>query len=230
MNPELTVLVPAYQEEDNLRRNLPLLLEAAGACTPAHEILVVDDGSTDAGPEIAEGFARRGPVRLVRHPRNLGPGAAVPTGVFWARGDWILLVPADLACAPADLWRVWDARREADVVVALRSARGDVPAWRKALSKAFTGTLRAVTGSTIEQFTYIQMVRRALFEDLPLCSRGVFVTAEIILRAERAGLRLVQVPLAYQPREAGRAAGASPRAMARAAWEMVGYFVSSSGT
>lgn len=224
MNPALTVLVPAYQEEDNLRSNLPVLLEAAGACTPAYEILVVDDGSTDAGAEVAESCARRGPVRLVHHPRNLGPGAAVPTGVFWARGEWILLVPADLACAPEELVRVWDARCDADVVVALRSARGDVPAWRRLLSTAFVKSLQGLTGSAIEQFTYIQMVRRALFEELSLCSRGVFVTAEIILRAERAGLRLVQVPLAYQPREAGRASGASPRAMARAAWEMLFYF------
>jgi len=224
MNPELTVLVPAYQEEDNLRRNLPLLLEAMGGCTAAYEILVVDDGSTDAGPDVAASFARRGPVRLVRHPRNLGPGAAVPTGVFWARGAWILLVPADLACDPADLRRVWEMRQDADVVVALRSARGDVPGWRRALSKAFVATLRGLTGSAVEQFTYIQMVRRALFEDLPLRSRGVFVTAEIILRAERAGLRLVQLPLAYRPRESGRASGASPRAMARAAWEMLVYF------
>jgi glycosyltransferase involved in cell wall biosynthesis len=228
VNPELTVLVPFFNEEENLRRNLPVLVEAARACTPRHEILLVDDGSSDSGLAVVEAFMAgmrdRRRVRLVRHPRNLGPGAAIPTGVFWARGDWVMLVPADLACHPSELPGFYQARQGADLVVGLRSDRRDNPLWRRMLSQAYIATLRTLGGSAVRQFNYLQLYKRELFARLKVRSRGVFVTAEIILQAERAGLTLAQVPLTYLPRQAGRASGASPAAMLRTLMEMAGHF------
>ncbi|MBN2493548.1 MAG: glycosyltransferase family 2 protein [Deltaproteobacteria bacterium] len=225
MRPALSILVPVFDEQANLRRNLPALRAAARACTPAHEILVVDDGSTDRSAEIVRRAARRDPrLRLVRHPRRLGPGAGVPTGLFWARGDWMALVPADLACEPADLGKLWAARLQADLVVGLRGARGDVGLSRRALSAVFTTAVRLLGRSALRQFTYIQMLRRQLFAELLLESRGVFVTAEAILRAEAAGCRLVQVPMRYRPRLRGRARGASPEAALRCGLEGLRFF------
>jgi len=223
--PELTVLVPVYNEEKNLARNLPVLVAAARACSPNYEILLVDDGSKDAGRElIAAAQKKNRRIRLRTHARNLGPGAAIPTGLFWARGQWIMLLPADLACAPAQIPDFFAARRGADLVVALRSDRADYSLARKALSVTFLALVRGLSGSQIRQFNYLQLYRRSIFDRLRVNSRGVFVTAEIILRAEQAGFRVRQFPMQYRPRLAGKAAGARPSAIARCGLEMTRFF------
>jgi glycosyltransferase involved in cell wall biosynthesis len=225
--PELTMLVPVFNEEENLRVYLPVLQKIADACTQEYEILLVDDGSHDASAEVIEGYMKTNArVRLVRHPRNRGPGSAVPTGISQARGEWIALVPADLACDPEEIPRLWRARTGKELVVGLRSDRRDYPLWRKILSLVYIHTLRLATGSRARQFNYIQLWRRELVAGLDLKSRGVFVTAEIILRAERAGCRIGQLPMAYRPRTRGKALGASPRAMVRCLVDMTRYLAS----
>lgn len=225
MSPELTILVPAYNEEENLRANLPVLEVVAGVCADSHEILVVDDGSTDSSVDVVLDAARGNRcIRLVRHHKNLGPGTGISTGLFWARGEFVMFLPADLACRPEEIPGFYDARRGADVVVGLRSDRRDSPAWRRVLSVAYIHMLRALTRTRVRQFNYLQLYRRSIFDRLPVHSRGVFTTAEIILRAERAGLVVAQHPMTYRPRESGRASGASPRAVARTFMEMSAYF------
>jgi hypothetical protein len=135
-----------------------------------------------------------------------------------------MFLPADLACEPEEIPAFYAARRGADIVVGLRSDRRDSPAWRRALSIGYIGLLKSLTRTRIRQFNYLQLYRRSIFDRLPVHSRGVFTTAEIILRAEQAGLILVQHPLTYRPRTSGRASGASPRALARTMLEMTAYF------
>lgn len=93
---ELSVIVPAYNEEGRLAPGLQQALEYLARRGEPYELLVVDDGSRDATSRVAESFAPQG-VRVVRHERNRGKGAAVRTGLLASRGRKVLISDADFS-------------------------------------------------------------------------------------------------------------------------------------
>lgn len=93
---ELSVIVPAYNEEGRLAPGLRQALEYLARRGEPYELLVVDDGSRDATSQVAEAFSPQG-VRVVRHERNRGKGAAVRTGLLASRGRKVLISDADFS-------------------------------------------------------------------------------------------------------------------------------------
>ena len=90
--PGLSIVLPCYEEEGNVADAIRAAADAAARVSDAHEILVVNDGSTDATAEIAADFVDgTGAVRLLVHPQNRGYGAALRTGLEAARMPWVLI-------------------------------------------------------------------------------------------------------------------------------------------
>jgi len=95
---QLTVLLPAYNEQDAIQQVLEEIVEALFGEQIRYEVLVVDDASTDRTAELAEQFARlcwQCPVRVVRCPENRGAGAARKVGIRQARGEIVVMLDAD---------------------------------------------------------------------------------------------------------------------------------------
>lgn len=107
---ELSVIIPAYNEEGNLAQLVDEIVAAfsGNGRPPAYEIIVVDDGSTDATAAEVERKLRRAPaLRLLRHARRARKSAALKTGFDAARGGWIATLDGDGQNDPADLARLW---------------------------------------------------------------------------------------------------------------------------
>ena len=115
----LSLIIPVYNEEgaieDTLRRS-------DAALTGEYEIIVVDDGSTDATPQILQGIDLPS-LHIVRHAKNKGNGAAIMTGVHQAQGDWIAIIDADNTYRPEDIPRLFTKVQEekADMIVGFRT-------------------------------------------------------------------------------------------------------------
>ncbi|MGH7441460.1 MAG: dolichyl-phosphate beta-glucosyltransferase [bacterium] len=102
--PSLSIVIPAFNEERRIGPSLERLVGYARSRRLACELVVVDDGSTDATAKIASGLGRRlGGLRLLRLERNQGKGAAIRAGVLAARGKRVLFTDADLSTPPEDL-------------------------------------------------------------------------------------------------------------------------------
>ena len=108
----VTIVVPAFNEGDSIGQ----LVTELRATAPWHEVLVVDDGSTDGTGKAAQDAG----ARVVRHPYNKGNGAAVKTAIRAATSDWIAIIDADGQHPPADAQRLTDRLGEYDLVIGAR--------------------------------------------------------------------------------------------------------------
>jgi glycosyltransferase involved in cell wall biosynthesis len=223
----LTVFIPAYNEEANLEGcvySLETVLEKLG--TP-FEILIVNDGSLDHTGAVAEGFAQQDPrVRVVHHPHNLGIGGGFCTAVEKALGDWLLLIPADLAMDPDDLHLYLGAALQADVVVGLRSNRDDYSFFRKLVSWLNIHMIQFLFGMKEHQFQYISMYRLVVLREMKIeYWRSAFFLAEVLIKAKALGYRLVEVEIRYIPRHAGRATGVHGAAIYHTVRDMLNFWL-----
>ncbi len=158
MTRSISIIIPAYNEQvrlpDTLRRIERYLEESDWAF---HEILIVDDGSTDGTAEAAMSFAAANPnVRVLRNPGNRGKGYSVRSGMLEARGEWRLFSDADLSTPIGELEKLWCAVAQGKHKIAIGSRALDrsligvhQPGYRETMGRIFNGVMRAATGLAI---------------------------------------------------------------------------------
>jgi dolichol-phosphate mannosyltransferase len=199
--PEISVVIPAYNEVDSLPVLLAELRPALEATARAWEIVLVDDGSRDGTAERIRAAAEADPhVRPVLLAANGGQSAALAAGFARARGRVIVTLDADLQNDPADLPRVLAALEHADVVSGIRARRQDSTV-RLLSSRIANGFRRAMLGDHVTDIgCSFKAYRREALEGLPM-----FVGAHRFLPAlcEFRGARLVEVELSHRARQHG---------------------------
>jgi dolichol-phosphate mannosyltransferase len=200
----VSVVVPVKDEAGNVG---PLVREIAAAMTgeSGHEILFIDDGSTDGTLEALAALKREVPaLRVLRHPRNLGQSRGIRTGVLAARGDIIVTLDGDGQNDPADIPALLKLlRREPEVglVSGVRIKRQDKASRRLAsrLGNGFRQFLladgAADTGCGLKAF------RREAFLELPYFDH---IHRYLIALVRREGWQVRFVPVGHRPRLAGR--------------------------
>ncbi len=149
-SPTLSAIVPAYNEAENLPELLPLLVQTLARLAPRWEVVVVDDGSTDATAQMMQGWITTVGIRYLRLSRNFGKEAALTAGIDNANGDVVVLLDADLQHRPELIETMLAAwRRGADMVCTAKASRAD-EGWRKRLGTwAFYRLVNADTRSPI---------------------------------------------------------------------------------
>jgi glycosyltransferase involved in cell wall biosynthesis len=229
MPPFLTILMPAYNEEAGLAQSVGRLLPALERLGIEYEVLIVNDASTDATGRVADALAVEHPaVRVIHHGVNRGIGGGFVSGVAAARGEWFILIPADLAMDLSELSRYLDASASADVLVGVRSNRSDYSGWRRIVSFVNIGLIQLLFGMKERQFNYISMYRLAVLRAMQIeYWRSAFFHAETIIKAKALGYRIVEVEVSYVPRASGRATGARPRLIAATVRDMLKFWARS---
>ena len=203
MPPAISVVIPAYNEA----RRLPATLDRVGAYLAAqgvaHEILVVDDGSSDGTADVARGEA----VRVLRHEPNRGKGYAVRRGMLAAAGARRLMTDADLSTPIEDLPKL-EARidRGFDVAIGSRAVAGATievhqPAYREAMGRAFNVLVQALLlpGLSDTQCGFKLFTVRAAEVAFGTCRLdGFSFDVEALFVARRRGLRIAEVPVVWR--------------------------------
>jgi len=208
----LSLVIPAYNEQERLPALLHTLAsdsvaDAADGGFDLVETLIVDDGSVDETKDIlASAAARRPKLEAVLDAgENEGKGAAAARGVLQAEGDYVLLADTDLSTPLGELRKLGSAVRDgADIAIGSRAVPGAVvergPIHRKVLGRSFNRTVRLLTGLNIHdtqcgfKLLPTDIARRLLGRQT--CS-GFAFDVELLMRADRAGLQIAEVPVRY---------------------------------
>lgn len=193
----VSIVIPAYHEEQVIGR----VLDELRATIDYHEILVVDDGSTDDTAKVAEEHG----ARVIRHPYNIGNGAAVKTGIRNATGDIIVLMDADGQHPPQDLSRLLDHIDAYDMVVGTRTRQSDSQRHRNLANRLFNYYASYITGYPIPDLTSgFRVIHASLAKRFAyLLPNGFSYPTTLTITLFRAGYRVRYEPF-VAPKRVGK--------------------------
>lgn len=203
--PSLTIAIPAYNEEANLAWVLKNTLSEGPKYLSEFEIIIVNDGSTDRTGEIADRFTKKDSRIRVIHQVNKGYGEAMLAGIKEAKKEFVAYMPADGQFLIRDMEHCLPLMREADLILGARGSRADYSTYRLILSYAYLIVLRVLFGITFQDVNWLNIWRTREVQKLKISSRGIFLLAEIVVRFQKKGLRVVEGPSFYRPRRGGKA-------------------------
>lgn len=232
----LSVIIPAYNEEAYIAT---LLSRIAAVDTERHgfrmEVIVVNDGSKDRTEEIVRGFGSNGILCVTQH--NQGKGRAVQRGIAEASGDYILVQDADLEYDPQDYPALLSELAHADVVYGSRTLGQMLlrKSWtpgrhpRQGLGPWVAGVLLTcwtflLYGRWIsDTLTAYKLYPAKALKNMRIVTSGFETDHEITARLIRAGLRIAEVPIAYDPRSSEEGKKIKPRDGFIAVWTLLRF-------
>jgi len=218
----LSILIPAYNEHATIDSVVADALRVGAEIAPVLEVVVCNDGSSDSTGKQLDEIALRDPrVRPLHRLQNRGIEASIRALYAAADHDYAFLISAD-GQWPMESLRAMAAAidRGADLVVGTRDNKSRVYTPYRRLVSAAYGRIARALGSPVGDPGSIKLGRTEAFR-LPVAAVGVFAEAERLIRAARSGFSLVEVPVEFHPRLSGRATGARPRVVLRAAADVL---------
>lgn len=202
--PEISVVVPFYNEEDNIEELYQRLKEVLDGLGRSYELIFVDDGSRDRTPEILQNiFKLDKKVKIVRLRRNFGQTAALQAGFDEARGEIIISMDGDLQHDPADIPAFLTKLEEGyDIVSGWRKRRVDNLIFRRLPSWVANRLMRWLSGVPIHDFgTTFKAYRREAIKGIQLYGElHRFIPALI----SRTGFRITEIPIRNIVRQKGK--------------------------
>jgi dolichyl-phosphate beta-glucosyltransferase len=204
----ISVVIPAYNEEKRIGNSLSEALAFLSDSGMDYEVVVVDDGSSDGTSRIVERIARVSPkVRLVRYEENRGKGHALRTGVLVTKGDFVLVMDADLSTPLEELGKLIPYLAEGEFNVAIGSralALSDIirkqPWWRRGMGKMFNRIVKVlVVGDFSDTQCGFKLFRGGVARDLfgeAKIDRFAY-DVEILALAKKKGYGVKEVPIRW---------------------------------
>lgn len=199
--PKLSIIIPVFNEEDNIVPLVARITEAMSGWDGTVDILFVDDGSSDHTLDLLkEAQTKDSRIRIAHFHKNMGQTAAMAAGFRLARGEVIATIDADLQNDPMEIPRLAGMLTEWDLVCGVRTRRQD-NLWKRISSLVGNGFRNWVTDdSIIDTGCTLKAYRRECLEGLELY-KGMHRFLPTLIKMR--GYRVTQVPVSHHPRLAG---------------------------
>jgi dolichol-phosphate mannosyltransferase len=222
----LTIVIPAFNEQETVSGVVRSHVETGRRIAREVEVIVCDDGSTDAtSARLAEVASELPEVRALRNEQNAGIPATMKRLYAEARGEWVYFAPADGQVPASALEVMWAAREGQALVVGRRVPRRD-PLSRVLIAELYSAGLRLVFRLPVHDVDSVKLYRVADLRSIEVRSRSNFFEAEILIKLCRLRRPVREVVVDHRPRIAGAPKGVTPASAALALWELARFMLS----
>lgn len=199
---DFSLVMPAYNEGDNIEALVEKVDQAAKRTGLRYELIVVDDGSVDSTQRRLMNCAHdNGYLRAIGYPKNMGKGYAIKTGFEHAKGEIVVFMDSDLDICPDQITRYVTLLEHGDVAIASKwhpQSHVEMPLARRILSRGFNVLVKLLTGLTLEDTqTGLKAVRRRPLKNVfsRLAVKRFAFDVELLVVANLYGLKVVNLPV-----------------------------------
>jgi glycosyltransferase involved in cell wall biosynthesis len=223
----LTIFFPAYNDSGTIASLVIAARKTARQLTSNFEIVVVNDGSVDGTPEIADELAGTYPeVRVVHHVKNRGYGGALRSGFEHARKDLIFYTDGDAQYDPGELQMLWPRMTDGvDLVNGYKISRSD-PLHRIVIGRVYHYTVKTLFGLKVRDVDCdFRLIRRAVFDRVSLEHNSGVICLELMKKIQDAGFRIAEVPVHHYYRAFGKSQFFNVRRLFRTAVDVARLWV-----
>ncbi len=222
--PSLSIVVPLWNEEENVEPTVQAIKEKIGPRVGECEILLVNDGSRDRTPVLCDALAAADSrIRVLHHERNLGYGAALRSGFGAARHPLIFYTDGDLQFDLAEIDKLLPLIEGADVVTGYRINRQDPP-HRRFNAWVYNSVMRLLFGVRLRDLDCaFKIYRKSMFERIAMRSDGILISGEILVQAVQQGRVIREIGVTHYPRQRGTPTGNNPLVVIAAMLELAKF-------
>jgi len=209
---ELSLFFPTYNEEGNIKDVVLKAKNVLLKVTRKWEIIVVNDGSTDRTEEISEKLGREDKrIRVISHEQNRGYGASLSTGFYNSKYDWITFTDSDGQFDFSEIVNFTSKQKEtgADLVIGYYKKR-KVSKFKIITSKMWEFAVFLLFGLHVKDIDCgFKLISKKVIDTIPRLEseRGAFISSEFLIKAKKAGFKIVEIPVTHYPRIAGKGTG-----------------------
>lgn len=200
---KVSVIIPALNEESSIKQIVYKVLEQQSI----YEIIVIDDGSTDDTSKILQSLKNskdaKNKLKVFNHKVNKGKGAAIQTGLKKAGGDAIIIQDADLEYNPAEFSKLFDNFTGKNAVYGSRILGKNPHAYFRTYlgNVLISGLCNFLFGSNLtDTYTCYKLIPTKIAKGLRISSSGFELEAEITGKLLKNGVKIVEVPISFNPR------------------------------
>lgn len=210
---KLSVFLPAYNEEANLERTVKNVIENLKKNVSIWEIVIVDDGSKDKTGAMADRLAKANKnISVIHHSPNRGYGAAFKSGLYGCKYPWISFIDSDGQFNFKEITRFIDTQEKtgADMVIGYYLKR-KVHFTRILNSKTWQFIVFLLFGLNVRDIDCgFKLISKKVVDKIPKLEseRGAFISSEFLIKAKKAGFKIVEIGVQHYPRKFGEATGA----------------------
>jgi glycosyltransferase involved in cell wall biosynthesis len=201
----ISLVIPVYNEEDNIQKAARDGLAILSGLTKDFEIIIIESGSTDNTGAVTDRLtAEDERVRVIHQGAKLGLGNALKAGFGAARYESIFYIDGDNPFRMSEFVRGYPLLGEADIVCGYRTNRQDTFV-RALYSRAFNFVMRTLFGVRVRDTQIgFKLLRKSLFEQVKLTTDSMFIDAELLIKAQKAGYRITELGVEYLGKPSGK--------------------------
>lgn len=208
----LSVFLPVYNESKVVTSVIEKIKKVLPQVSEKWEVIAINDGSTDETQKVLSEIKD---VKIINHKKNLGYGATLSSGLYNAKYEWVSFTDSDGQFDFSEISRFIDKQKEtnADLVIGYYKKR-QVSKFKIITSKAWEIAVFILFGLKVKDIDCgFKLIRKSVIDKIPKLEsqRGAFISSELLIKAQKSGFKIVEIPVTHYPRTTGKGTGRNIR-------------------